>query len=253
MAIFYVDYENVKNEGLKDIEQLTASDVVNIYYSDKVNTMHIEIVQAVMKSVAKINFIKAEVDYPNALDFQIVSALYFQYSEQEEYFIVSGDKGYDYAIRHTKNMGAEHVHRVKSIANVVKFRAANNSDPIVADEEITERSIIEEQQGILMSAEESIAEQVEEIEQDSIMEEEENPFDDEDSAVREKDNALRLIVQKAIGTPVKGEVALAMAAFKNTDSKQGYYRYFINKLGQKRGCELYNKLKGNYTAMLELR
>lgn len=253
MAIFYVDYENVKNEGLKDIEQLTASDVVNIYYSDKVNTMHIEIVQAVMESVAKINFIKAEVDYPNALDFQIISALYFQYDDSEEYFIVSGDKGYDYAVRHTKNMGAEHVHRVKSIANVVKYRASNNSDPVADDEEMAEQPKIEEQQGMLMQVEESTAEQVEEIEPDSIMEEEENSFDGEESAVKEKDNALRLIVQKAIGTPVKGEVALAIAAFKNTDSKQGYYRYFINKLGQKRGCELYNKLKGNYTAMLELR
>ena len=60
MANFYIDYENVHNEGLKGIEQLTPTDTIYLFYSDKADTLKIDVVQKIMQTQGVIKFMKIE-------------------------------------------------------------------------------------------------------------------------------------------------------------------------------------------------
>ena len=49
MANFYIDFENVHNEGLKGILKLSADDCLHLFFSNKADTMKIDVVQKLMR------------------------------------------------------------------------------------------------------------------------------------------------------------------------------------------------------------
>ena len=79
VANYYIDYENVHNEGLNGIELLDQGDKVTLFYSDKADTLKIDVVQLLMGSSARIEFVKIVNGVENALDFQLITALMCNY------------------------------------------------------------------------------------------------------------------------------------------------------------------------------
>lgn len=99
MAIYLVDYENVKN--LLGINNLTSDDKVIIFYSKKANTLTFDLHQAILSSQAKIEYKCVEVGGQNALDFQLSSYLGYLIKENENsqrkiYIIISKDRGFSF-------------------------------------------------------------------------------------------------------------------------------------------------------------
>lgn len=105
MRRIYVDYENVQSFGLNGIEMLSEEDKVVLFYSIHAETMRIGVVRKLIASDAQITFVEAETGSLNALDFQLVAALFMNIKQDREYFIVSKDSGFDPAIHMGESAG----------------------------------------------------------------------------------------------------------------------------------------------------
>ena len=98
---FYVDFENVHGPGLKGVDELDERDEVLIFYSQAAETFHIEHVIDILKSKARIQFVEVDGGTRNAADFQLIVALVGAMDPAYDYAIVTGDGGFDAAIKMT--------------------------------------------------------------------------------------------------------------------------------------------------------
>lgn len=133
MGYYFVDYENVKIDGLNGINKLEPSDKVCIFYSEHADTLTFDLHKRLNESKATITFEKVEVGSKNALDFQLATFLGYEIAsiKDDEYYIVSKDTGYT------------------SVYNYWKKRKIGIS--IVAN--LTRLNIIQEQQQLLQKVE----------------------------------------------------------------------------------------------------
>ena len=120
MANYYIDYENVHNEGLKGVYQLQQGDRLTLFYSSKADTLKIDVVRQLMECPAEIQFEKIVNGVENALDFQLITALMCNYLPEERYYIISRDKGYDAAIEMAGKQNRTNVYRCRDIDGAVK-------------------------------------------------------------------------------------------------------------------------------------
>ena len=77
MGIYLVDYENVHNDGVTDIQKLSASDRVVIFYGDSIKSIPFETHVEMMASKAVIEYIETHKVAKNYLDFQLATYLGF--------------------------------------------------------------------------------------------------------------------------------------------------------------------------------
>ena len=120
VANYYIDYENVHNEGLKGVYQLQQGDRLTLFYSSKADTLKIDVVRQLMECPAEIQFEKIVNGVENALDFQLITALMCNYLPEERYYIISRDKGYDAAIEMAGKQNRTNVYRCRDIDGAVK-------------------------------------------------------------------------------------------------------------------------------------
>jgi len=113
---YFVDFENVHNEGLDGIEQLDENSQVIIFYSKKANTIMIDQALNVFSSKADVSFVKIDNGTPNALDFQLTTMLIATISHDREYVIVSADTGYEAVIKMAHRLGLPPISRWAKIA-----------------------------------------------------------------------------------------------------------------------------------------
>lgn len=112
---FFIDFENVHGAGLKGIDALGEHDEVLIFYSQAAETFHIEHAIDILKSKARVQFVEIDGGTRNAADFQLIVALFGDMDEAFDYAIVSGDTGFDAAIRMGERMGKPAVRRLGNI------------------------------------------------------------------------------------------------------------------------------------------
>ena len=84
MGYYFVDYENVKIDGLNGINKLEPSDKVCIFYSEHADTLTFDLHKRLNESKATITFQKVEVGHKNALDFQLVTFLGYEIASKKE-------------------------------------------------------------------------------------------------------------------------------------------------------------------------
>lgn len=122
MANYYIDYENVHNEGLKGVQKLQQEDKLHLFYSIKADTLKIDVVRQLMECPATICFDKIVNGVENALDFQLITALMCNYSAEEKYYIISRDKGYDAAIEMAGKQNRDNIYRCRDIEGAIKHQ-----------------------------------------------------------------------------------------------------------------------------------
>lgn len=129
MASYYVDFENVGSLGMDGTSLLTAADTVYIFYSNKADTMKMDVVAQIYNTPAKIVFEKVELGTPNALDFQLLTDLFctIQNSQGESY-IISKDTGYDVAVKRGRAMYNFKLWRKKSIRLAIEASIRNDNE-----------------------------------------------------------------------------------------------------------------------------
>ena len=112
---FYIDFENVHGAGLKGVDELDERDEVIVIYSQAAETFHIEHAIDILKSKARIEFVEVDGGTRNAADFQLIVALFGAMSDEYGYAIVSGDGGFDAAIKMGERMGLPPVRRLANV------------------------------------------------------------------------------------------------------------------------------------------
>ncbi len=107
MALYLIDFENVHDSGLNGICSLTDQDEVSIFYSNKSEHMSFDTHVNIMKSEARIKYIKLRRCAKNYLDFQLCTHLGYLIGSKTEgpYFIISKDTGYDSIIDYWRDHG----------------------------------------------------------------------------------------------------------------------------------------------------
>lgn len=102
MNYYFIDFENVKSEGLTGIKSLHKQDKVLVLYSKNANKLEIELVKDIFTSSCQISFVEIEHLGKNSLDFQLCTLLGYIIGgfrgTKLNLFIVSKDKGYDSVI-----------------------------------------------------------------------------------------------------------------------------------------------------------
>lgn len=96
MTVYLVDFENVRSEGLKGVEQLTAEDKVVIFYSKNANSITFDVHALLSKSSAEIETYRILRGGHNSLDFQLSTYLGYLVMENsyKKIVIISRDKGF---------------------------------------------------------------------------------------------------------------------------------------------------------------
>ncbi len=102
--IYFIDYENVSNSGLKGVEQLTKSDKIIIFYSKNQTNISMQTHRRLELSEVEKEYIEVNTSSKNALDFQLATYLGALIKEmpQENFAIVSKDKGYNAVVEFWK-------------------------------------------------------------------------------------------------------------------------------------------------------
>lgn len=117
---FFIDYENVKESGLRGIAELDKHAAVIIFYSKRAYKIPLDIASVFSESKAKLVHIKVDVGTKNALDFQLVSFLGYVIARHRElgieskYFMVTNDNGFD-CVKHFWSQHGVKIHRVSQI------------------------------------------------------------------------------------------------------------------------------------------
>lgn len=117
---YYVDLENVHSAGLSGANELSEEDQIIIFYSLAADSLHIDQIKQLMEGKAAFTFIEVDRGTPNALDFQLITMLFAQIDESFDSMIVSGDTGYDAAIKMAKRMGLPRVERIVNLKGETK-------------------------------------------------------------------------------------------------------------------------------------
>ena len=107
MAVYMIDYENVKTGGLNGISRLTGADRVIIFYSENANRLTFDLHQRLMASTAQIEYREVSVGGHNALDFQLVTYLGYLIAQEPngQYLIISNDRGFEYVVNFWRRDG----------------------------------------------------------------------------------------------------------------------------------------------------
>ena len=107
MAIYMIDYENVKTGGLNGISRLTAEDRVIIFYSENANRLTFDLHRRLMECPAQIEYREVTVGGHNALDFQLVTYLGYLIAQNPtgQYLIISYDRGFEYVVNFWRKDG----------------------------------------------------------------------------------------------------------------------------------------------------
>lgn len=94
MAVYLVDFENVRSEGLTGVEKLGENDECYIFYSLNAYSLSFDLHQKIIESKAKFYYKMVDAHGKNALDFQLVTFLGYLVAKypDEHFYVVTGDK-----------------------------------------------------------------------------------------------------------------------------------------------------------------
>ncbi len=278
---YLIDLENVNSSGFEGAENLTRSDELIVFYSEKADTLKIPIITSLLGSSAQIKFYKCKNGIMNAMDFDIVSVLGIVYNSERDFVIVSKDKGFDVVVERYRSFGKSNVLRraiIGAKAPIVKTdpeqaEIIDYSAPAVPEiepdtfEEMLSRGMEEPP---ALSKEEKTEPPAEPVPQVSAAEpadtaEPELPKEKKKVQPRKKRTTSKntemsrldkgkvnqflnnLMGAKHEQPMTKEELKLIRETAENAKTKNAFYNALRKKLGNEKGIELYNRVKDEYS------
>ena len=239
MRYFYVDYENVQSIGLEGLDRLTEQDKVTVMYSNHADSIKIDIVKQLQNTKAEVSFVEVDTGTPNALDFQLITLLFIELNEEDEFLIISKDTGFDAAIKMAKRQNHNNVRRINNIQNDVEVRKAmsemNITDELISateDDDLSEDFIFfedDQKDGAVLS---------ESVNQISI----ETPY-----------SQIETIISDKCGDQTcKKFGKLIITGLKTSGNKNQFYQFFRKNLGDEEGGNLYRSIRTKFDDMRAL-
>lgn len=75
MSYYLIDFENVRTDGVKKLEEIKNGDTIAIFYSENCKNITLDVIENLTKYNVRISCFKAKLGTKNALDFQLSSYL----------------------------------------------------------------------------------------------------------------------------------------------------------------------------------
>lgn len=148
LNIFLIDYENVNSIGLHGIDLLNKNDKVYLFYSEKAESINIDIMNIIIKGDFLFKNFKLAKSDKNALDFQLVLFLGTMIKSQKKptnFYIISNDNGYQSAIDFAKEQFNVDIKKFSSIYDAVNNIIEDKNDISLIEDIDNNNSIIEQQ------------------------------------------------------------------------------------------------------------
>jgi hypothetical protein len=111
MATYLIDYENVHQNGLDGIKKLGEGDTVIIFVGNKIDSISVDTLMAIINSEAQVRIKKMRKTADNYLDFQLATCLGGLVAsgaggagpDANEFYIISNDRDFESAIDYWKH------------------------------------------------------------------------------------------------------------------------------------------------------
>ena len=128
MRYFFIDLENVRNEGLEGVLSLNEKDMVYIFYSENAFSMAIPTMESITNSKCSSKFIKTNYIGKNAMDFQIVSlyAAMIERCREGSFYIISKDNGFRSAVSFCESYFSEYPIKCGVYPRIISALAAQS-------------------------------------------------------------------------------------------------------------------------------
>lgn len=148
---YLIDFENVANNGFDGLGELRPSDELLIFYSEQHSTISITVHQALEKSLVHKSYMPVKTGGKNALDFQLVTWLGHEISQnpKEQFVIVSKDTGFDVVVDFWQKRGISLVRSrslkgtksiLKKMRNILPEQSENVAEESTLDKNKLDRS-----------------------------------------------------------------------------------------------------------------
>lgn len=222
--VYLIDYENVGKAGLEGAEALSGFDKVVVLYSENAEMIPIDMLK---KCKAKLEFIRADVGTPNAMDFQLVGYLFYYTKKWCEYYIISRDQGFTAVLNMAKNFGGSV--SIRSFIGEKPISEKKNPDKDVKLEPLTEESdkVIK----------------FNEVDLDMV------EYGIDCSAVMEVSG----LIKSSLGvTPTPDVLRMVIDGVKAHPVKSDFYLYCTKTMGQGPGQAFYTSIKKKFTTIKEI-
>lgn len=118
MAVYLVDMENIPHAWAKLLDACVESDVLILFYTERVSQVPITLMEKVTRSPAAVDYVRCH-SGANGLDFQLVTELGYRIAKDPsaEYIIVSQDHGFDVVIDYWGERGVRTKRIVPSLSD----------------------------------------------------------------------------------------------------------------------------------------
>ena len=128
MKKIFIDTENISDyDCLKSIG-ISKKDEIVLFLTRNSKPLKAENLYIIHSFDSKVKTLLFEPSGHNALDFHIVTHLGLKYSKNNEYFIVSNDKGFEASKNHFNMLGYNNVNLVTELNNANKNKPNKNKN-----------------------------------------------------------------------------------------------------------------------------
>ena len=266
---YLIDLENVNSSGFEGAENLTDTDELIVFYSEKADTLKIPIITSLLGTSAQIKFYKCKNGIMNAMDFDIVSVLGIVYNSERDFVIVSKDKGFDVVVERYRSFGKGNVQRRAIIGAKAPITRSGPEQGEVIDYSAPAVPEIEPD-----TFEQMISKGMEEPPLKQLPQEDQASQEPESSAepeAKEKKKAqpkkkkasktaemsrldkgkVNQFLNNLMGAKheqpmTKDELKLIRETAESVRTKNAFYNALRKKLGNEKGIALYNRVKDEY-------
>ncbi|MBO4414539.1 MAG: hypothetical protein J5824_00990 [Lachnospiraceae bacterium] len=140
MRYFFIDLENVRNEGLEGVLSLNEKDMVYIFYSENAFSMAIPTMESITNSKCSSKFIKTNYIGKNAMDFQIVSLFgaMIERCKDGSFYIISKDNGFRSAVSFCESFFSEYPIKCGVYPRIIAALAAQSRNQNIRSEKETD-------------------------------------------------------------------------------------------------------------------
>lgn len=96
MTYFFVDYENVKEDGLDLLRRVKREDKIFIFYSENVPKISLDLVGVMLGRKLTVQLVKVITGHKDSLDHQmaIYLGMFMSKSKEDDYCVISGDMAF---------------------------------------------------------------------------------------------------------------------------------------------------------------
>lgn len=209
---FLVDFENVKNNGLKGVDHLLSEDTVELFFSEYCPTIGNGIFEQLKKSGCEMKICKLLNPRKNALDFYITSRMgeLIGRGYQEHIAIISNDKDYK---------SVQEYWRECSDTRRRILLSGTITEGIIAANQSNERTRLLREQEKMVNIEVEFAK------------------------YEETRRIHQMLAKQFADTEYAEQLAEIEKVYENWNDKKVLYLDSLKRFGRKNGIQIYNQMK----------